>query len=396
MPLGKPGAPEPSKEPKLPPPSLPELKPARKRVSTLAPVLLIIAGAIVMAASCGGIALLIHRRGWSALKGIVAVGLAVQGIRFLWWATRPPRRAAVKRLLGLARGVKELARRLGVPEAELRGLEPSYREVRVPKKRGGTRLLHVPDDRTKALQRRVLHRLLARMDSHDAAYGFERGRSIAHNAARHVGRALVLRFDVVDFFPATRAGRIERMFLRYGWSAEAAALLARLTTHGDGLPQGAPTSPRLSNLVNAGLDEQLTGWIERRHGRYTRYADDITVSFPENWIGEPERTLATVKAAFSRRGYRLHGKEKTSVRRRHQRQVVNGLVVNRKVQLPRRLRRLLRAARHRAATGKSPTFTPEQLQGWAAFEGMVRRHGAETPEPWTRKSKNGFSDRRRP
>jgi hypothetical protein len=396
MPLGKPGDPGPSNDPKAPLPSLLDLKPPGKRPSSVGTVLMLLAVGLVLAASCGGLALLVHRNGWSALKGMVAVGLLVQGIRFLRWATRPARRAAVKRFLGLARGVKELARRLDVPEEDLRGFAPSYREVRVPKKRGGTRLLHVPDDRTKALQRRILHRLLARMESHDAAYGFERGRSIAHNAAQHVGRALVLRFDVVDFFPATRSGRIERMFLRFGWSAEAAALLVRLTTHGDGLPQGAPTSPRLSNLVNAGLDATLTRWIGRRRGRYTRYADDVTVSFPEDWIGEPERTFATVQTAFSRRGYRLHGKEKTSVRRRHQRQVVNGLVVNRKVQLPRRLRRLLRAARHRAATGKAATLTPEQLEGWAAFEGMVRLHGAETPPPWKRTSKNGITPRRRP
>jgi retron-type reverse transcriptase len=234
------------------------------------------------------------------------------------------------------------------------------------------------------------------MKSHGAAYGFEEGRSIAHNAARHTGRAIVLRFDIVDFFPSTRAGRIERMFLRFGWSTEAATLLTALVTHGGGLPQGAPTSPRLSNLVNFGLDRDLTAYIERRHGRYTRYADDVTISFPEDWRGEPERTRATVRHAVSRRGYRLHGKEKTSIRRRHQRQVVTGLVVNRAVSVPRRTRRLLRAARHRAATGGTPTLTPEQLEGWAAFESMVRAHGAETPPAWVRKRPPGNRARWRP
>jgi retron-type reverse transcriptase len=301
-----------------------------------------------------------------------------------------------KRALGLAPGVRRLAQRLGVSEESLQAARPLYREIRIPKKRGGHRVLHVPDDATKALQRRILHRLLARMKSHPCAFGFERGRSIAHNAAQHTGRALVLRFDVVDFFPTTRAGRIERMFLRFGWSAEAAALLTRLVTHGDGLPQGAPTSPRLSNLVNAGLDRELDGLIGRRQGRYTRYADDITVSFPENWIGEPERTGAVVRYALALRGYRMHGKEKTSVRRRHQRQVVTGLVVNRKVALSRPLRRRLRAARHHLATGRPVTFTPEQLQGWTAFENMVRRQGADTPPPWVRTRKPGRSGRWRP
>jgi hypothetical protein len=314
---------------------------------------------------------------------------------YLFWATRPRQMRRWKRALGLAPGVKELARRLGVSESELRNHRPSYREVRIPKRSGGQRVLHVPDDATKAIQRRILHRLLARMKSHEAAYGFEPGRSIAHNAAQHAGRAIVLRFDVVDFFPATRAGRIGAMFVRHGWSDVAVELLMRLVTHDGGLPQGAPTSPRLSNLVNVGIDRDLTVWLGRRQGRYTRYADDVTVSFPENWIGEPERTMAAVREAFSRRGYRLHGKEKTSIRRRHQRQIVNGLVVNHHVALPRELRRRLRAARHHLALGRPCTFAPDQLQGWNAFESMVRTQGAETPEPWVRTTKAG-SPRRRP
>jgi hypothetical protein len=83
------------------------------------------------------------------------------------------------------------------------------------------------------------------------------------------------------------------------------------------------------------------------------------------------------------------------VRRRHQRRVVNGLVVNHHVALPRTLRRRLRAARHHAATGRPVSFTPEQLQGWGAFEPMVRVQGAERPESWVRTARSG-SRRRRP
>lgn len=387
MPIGPPGSRERAR-----PPAVPPAEGGARKGSLLLALGLV----VLIVASCSGLVLfLLQMRtgGWRTL-GIVAGGAVIVG--FLFWVTARKQRMALKRFLGLAPGVKELARRLGVSEADLRGHRPSYREVRIPKKRGGHRVLHVPDDGTKALQRRILRRLLARMKSHDAAFGFEPGRSIAHNAARHVGRAIVLRFDVVDFFPSTRAGRVERMFLRFGWSTEAAALLTRLVTHEGGLPQGAPTSPRLSNLVNVGLDRDLAAWIARRQGRYTRYADDVTVSFPENWIGEPERTMATVAAAFSGRGYRLHGKEKTSVRRRHQRQVVNGLVVNHHVALPRRLRRLLRAARHHAANGRPCSFTPQELEGWNAFESMVRVQGVDVPEPWVRTTQVGSPKRWRP
>ena len=358
--------------------------------------LLVVLGGLIAILACGGLVGLLKDWAGGILPLLAWVGGCVF-LLFVWFRlTAKKTRLALRRALGLSPGVKELARRRGVPEAELRALRPSYREIRVRKRCGGTRLLHAPDPPTKAMQRRILRRLLARMDSHPAAYGFEEGRSIAHNAAQHVGRAIVLRFDVVDFFPSTRAERIERMFLRFGWDAEAAALLVRLVTHQGGLPQGAPTSPRLSNLVNRGLDADLERWIGRRRGRCTRYADDVTVSFPEDWRGEPERTRAAVARAFSLRGYRLHGKEKSSVRRRHQRQLVTGLVVNGKVGIPRETRRLLRAARHRVATGRPATLTEEQLRGWAAFENMVALHGAETPEPWVRTRRPGNRARWRP
>src|SRR5262249_33968570 len=152
--------------------------------------------------------------------------------------------------------------------------------------------LLIPEARLKALQRTILHRLLRRLRAHPAAMGFERGQSIVHNAALHVGRKVVIKLDLVDFFPSTRAGRIERYFRRVGWNGEAAALLTRLCTHEGGLPQGAPTSPRLSNLVNWLLDSRIDRFVRRRKGSYTRYADDITISFPKDY---PRRVRGAIQ-----------------------------------------------------------------------------------------------------
>lgn len=335
-------------------------------------------GSLALGAGALAAALLL-RAGWPLCPA--ALALTVHGLIRLWAPPYLIRRWRLRNLFRRRHRVADLARRLDVPEERLRAFTPRYREVRIPKRSGGTRLLHVPDDATKELQRRILRRLLTRLRAHPAAFGFERGRSIAHHAAQHVGRAVVLRFDVVDFFPTTRAGRVERMFLRLGWDRESAALLTRLTTHAGGLPQGAPTSPRLSNLVNSGMDRALRERLGELHGRYTRYADDITVSFPEDWHACVERTKARVKDELGRRGYVLHERRKLSVRRQHQRQVVNGLVVNGRVALPRVLRRRLRAVRHHLATGRPATLTPEQLRGWEAFEAMVRAQGADVPPP---------------
>jgi retron-type reverse transcriptase len=301
---------------------------------------------------------------------------------------------AVKRLfhwLAYGRGhpAEEVARRLDLSLAELRAVRPVYREFIVPKRSGGARRILAPEPELKELQRRILRRLFGRLRAHPAAQGFERGRSIVTNAKAHVGRAVVVRMDLKDFFPATRAKRVYRYFRKIGWDRDASKLLTRLCTHEDGLPQGAPTSPRLSNLVNYRLDARLTGLAERRRvtnprtmGRledevigatYTRYADDLTFSFP---IDDPRLVRYVIRVTrqiVGSEGYELHLHKKLRISRRHDRQRVTGLVVNERVNLPRSTRRLLRAVEHRAATGGSPTLTAEQRAGWRALERMIER-----------------------
>lgn len=280
--------------------------------------------------------------------------------------------------MGWGLDVEELARRLNLGAAELRSFKPQYREVLIPKKRGGQRRLLVPDDGTKALQRCILRRLLAKLRVHPAAYGFVKGRSSIDNACRHAGQAVVLTMDVIDFFPNTRADRIEAHLRRVGWNAEAAALLTRLTTHEGGLPQGAPTSPALSNIVNFPLDNKISGFVQRKDGVYTRYADDIAISFPLDHPRKVRGALQAAKQALRVRGYRFHKFKKLRVRRQHQRQVVTGLVVNAQANLPRTTRRWLRAVAHRLAKGKQATLTPEQLQGWLAYRRAVETKSKES------------------
>jgi len=288
-------------------------------------------------------------------------------------------------------GLEELARRLGVDREKLARVEPRYHEFTVPKRSGGTRRILAPDAELKSLQRRILRRLLTRLRAHPAAMGFERGRSIVTNARAHRQQAVVLRFDLKDFFPSTGARRLKKYFRRIGWNRPATKWLLRLCTHRGGLPQGAPTSPRLSNLVNYRLDARLAGMARKLDAVYTRYADDITISFNRD---DPEKThyfQRFVRRVVEAEGYRLHGRKKLSVRRRHHRQVVNGLVVNDRVNLPRPVRRWLRAVEHRTRTNqptmlssyeplsptprKQPTLTPTQLEGWRALQAMIAQQG---------------------
>jgi hypothetical protein len=137
---------------------------------------------------------------------------------------------------GSGYGVEELARRLGWKAANLEAFRPSYREFTVPKRAGGRRRLCAPEEDLKALQRAILHRLLARLKVHLAATGFQPGQSIVTHARRHVGRSVVVRLDVKDFFPATAAGRVHRYFRKIGWNRPAGHADARTTRRLAGPP----------------------------------------------------------------------------------------------------------------------------------------------------------------
>src|SRR5262249_47463637 len=186
-----------------------------------------------------------------------------------------------------------------------------------------------------------------------------------------------------------------------GWNREAAWLLARLSTYQGGLPQGAPTSPRLSNLVNGRLDarlaklaaysgprqyrnlrtgERIVGTSNYTRATYTRYADDLTFSFDADDPQGIHELIWQVQRIVEQEGYKLHLGKKLKIRRRHQRQLVTGLVVNERVDLPRATRRWLRAVEHRLARGGPATLTPAQLAGWRGLQQMIASQAAEGGE----------------
>ncbi|WP_327007440.1 reverse transcriptase family protein [Dactylosporangium sp. NBC_01737] len=222
----------------------------------------------------------------------------------------------------------------------------------------GDRLIEAPKSRLKAIQRRLLDEVLGPLPVHEAAHGFVPGRSAHTFAAAHAGQATVVRLDLRAFFTSVTAGRVYGLFRTAGYPEPVAhALTAMCTTRTPHavsgriehrtphLPQGAPTSPALANLVAFRLDRRLTGLAARFGVTYGRYADDLAFS---GSLGYPSRLVEAVSAVVADEGFHVNP-AKTRVRGSGDRQRLAGLVVNAHPAVPRDDYDRLRAMLHTAA-----------------------------------------------
>ncbi|MDJ0394386.1 reverse transcriptase family protein [Rhodococcus sp. G-MC3] len=223
-----------------------------------------------------------------------------------------------------------------------------YRTAAIPK-RSGARLLEVPKPRLREIQRKILRRILDQVPAHRAAHGFVKGRSPRTFGIPHAGRDVVITVDLKDFFPSIGISRVVAIFDALGYPRTVAwnlAYLCTTTTPAAGLsglpyphtsllrtrhlPQGAPTSPALANLVALHLDIRLSGLAVSMGMRYSRYADDLAFS----GSGDADRLLWAVGQIVRDEGFSLN-RRKTRVRRAHTRQEMAGLVVNDWPSVPR-------------------------------------------------------------
>lgn len=305
---------------------------------------------------------------------------------------------------------KDVADAMGIAVAELRFLgfhrEVSrvshYRRFTIPKKTGGSRLISAPMPRLKRAQYWVLDGILAKLPTHEAAHGFVPGRSIASNAAPHAGKAVVVNFDLQDFFPSIGFYRVRGLFQSFGYSRQVATLLALICTELptdqveiDGrrfhvrsgerhLPQGAPSSPAITNLLCRRLDKRLAG-LARRHGfGYTRYADDMTFSADAEAAANLPGLLWQAKRIIAKEDFALHP-DKQRVMRRDARQEVTGVVVNHHPTVSREALRRFRATLFQVEKdgpeGKSWNGNADVLHALAGFAQFVRMIDPAKGEP---------------
>jgi len=308
---------------------------------------------------------LMARPSWFALRGAKIRRLVVERPAMGPSEVRVPAATTVGGLAALLGvGVEELEKR-----ADRRGLsrhagDPRLRHVHVrlvPKPNGELRVLEIPKTHLRDLQRRVLDRILSSVPPHPAAYGFVRGRSVVDFARAHAGQALVIRVDLKDFFSSIGAARVGAVFRAMGYPDEVRRTLTALTTvatpepvlrvlpwarraalRTPHLPQGAPTSPALANLVAYGLDVRLSAFARKAGGTYARYADDLAFSFGASAVARRDSLVAAVSAIAVDCGFEV-APAKVRVRRGGEQQLVGGLVVNAHPAVPRRARDRLEA-----------------------------------------------------
>lgn len=342
----------------------------------------------------------------------------------------------------------DLAGAIGISISQLRWLafhsiattRTHYFQFSVPKKSGGTRQLASPHKKLAASQRWVLEEILRKLEPHPCAHGFVMNRSTVTNAAVHEAADIVINCDLSEFFPTITFWRVEGLFRSLGYSPAVATILALLSTECPretvrlkgteyhvatgprSLPQGACTSPGISNLVARHLDLRLSGMAQQLGWCYTRYADDITFSkklgaadaalLPTSDAdadvaadrrkasGSAQRRLSSdTKAGLNAAvGYVLSrirhiaddegfaiNESKTRVLRGHTRQTVTGIVVNDRLGVDRKTFRRLRAILHNAKSKGLESQNRDQVDDFPAYlNGMIsyvemvnRKQGAE-------------------
>lgn len=306
--------------------------------------------------------------------------------------------------LPVHRTPEDVARAAGIPVPELRFLTfarttstlSHYQRFTLPKKSGGHRTISAPMPRLKKLQRWLLDTVLAKVALHEAAHGFRADRSIVSNARPHVGAKVVVNLDLESFFPTVTFPRIRGVFRSLGYSEAVATVFALIASEPDTfkveldgrtfevaqgprrLPQGAPTSPAITNVLCRRLDRRLFHAAKKLGFVYSRYADDLSFSSADPVVAKRAgQLLKQVRFIVGEEGFVPHP-AKTRVFHRGRQQEVTGLVVNDKVGVERETLRKFRALLHgidksgpAGKTWGSSSDVFASAKGFASYVAMV-------------------------
>lgn len=297
-----------------------------------------------------------------------------------------------------------LAKAMGIQVKHLRFLAYNrkvskvshYRRFYMQKKSGGKRLISAPMPLLKKIQYWVMDNILDPIPTHESAHGFKKEHSIVSNARPHVKQDVVINHDFKDFFPTINFRRVKGVFQNLGYSEKIATIFSAICTEPDVemvkmdgikyfvakgarvLPQGAPTSPVLTNILCYKMDKRLAGVAKSLNFNYSRYADDLTFSASGEAVKDLYKLLWRVKSIATDEGFNLHP-NKLRIMKKGSRQEVTGVVVNDELGVCRNTLRKFRALLHQIEKtgwegkkwGTSPNL-PASVWGYANFVFMVK------------------------
>lgn len=253
----------------------------------------------------------------------------------------------------------ELLKYLGVSPAELKKIwwfrHRMYSHFNISKRSGKVRLISAPDYRLKMLQQKIARSLSDLYNPRKSVHGFVPDRSVRSNAESHLRRKFILNVDIKNFFPTITEARVQGLLESICLDPDAAETIARLCTYNGCLPQGAPSSPVISNMICFRLDKSLMGFSKEHRLLYTRYADDITLSSfqPPTALFEGDRPdsgrlpLEKLSGKFlsilGNNGFDLNP-EKIHYADKNSRRMVTGIKINEGLNVDRRYVRNIRSS----------------------------------------------------
>lgn len=231
--------------------------------------------------------------------------------------------------------IQHLSSLIGVPVIELQKMIYSphkfYREFEIPKKNGGIRTITTPYPSLKKCQKWIFNNILKTQKVHIHAHGYVLSKSIFSNAAPHVNQENIIKIDIKNFFPSLKINWVINYFKRLGYAHNLSFYLASLCCLNGSLPQGAVTSPYLSNLLTLSMDRKISKLAEVYDLNYSRYADDIFLSGKTI----PLESYKKVKEIIKNYGFKINN-DKSRLLDKTKRKIVTGIAVhNEFMTLPR-------------------------------------------------------------
>lgn len=271
-----------------------------------------------------------------------------------------------------------------------KGTENSYHKFEIDKKSGGTRTIYAPNQELKTVQKKLANLLWKTQEKvwekdniyPNISHGFEKNKSIITNARVHRNKKIVLNIDLENFFESFHFGRVLGFFEKnrdFKVPREVALVISQLVCYDGSLPQGAPTSPIITNLICNILDIRLVKIARKFNLDYSRYADDLTFSTNDKSFHDHKNDfLLLIDHEINRAGFKINS-NKTRLQLSCSRQEVTGLVVNKKISIPKEYYKNTRAMAHRLykhgdffINGENGTL--KQLEGRFAFINQIDKY----------------------